>query len=181
MRYSLLATICTVTFLAASASNAQGISNLQVPDTATAKALTMPETPTRLPVARNGEVIDSVGSGATEAVLPGVQSIGGISYITGGVGDEELAEMKAQEPNFNVRVLIAASTGEFMSDVALRVLDSKNNPIFKLDNAGPLFYVNLPAGSYTIEAANESGVVKTQKLTAPAKPSASGNRIVIRF
>lgn len=154
---------------------------LSASSTPSTPTLTLPEEPRKLPVARDGEVIDSVGGGATEAILTTVQNVDGISYITGGVGDEELAEMKAQAANYNVRILITSAGGEYMGNVAVRFLDKDKKEIFRSDNnAGPLFYVNLPAGTYMVEVATESGALQSKKITAPAKPTSGGN-VVVRF
>lgn len=133
-----------------------------------------PTSTTPLPVARDGEVIDSVGGGAIEAILPTVETIGGISYITGGVGDEELAYLKAQEQNFNVKVLIKAKSGDYLSEITVRVLDSKKIEVLRVESAGPFLYTKLPVGAYSIETKSVNGVVKTAKFTVPSK----GNREV---
>ena len=127
-----------------------------------------------LPVASDGEVIESVGGGATDAILPTVETIGGISYITGGVGEEELAYLKAQEQNFNVRVLIKAKSGDFISEIAVHITNSKKAEILRVESAGPYLYTKLPAGAYFIETKSVNGAVKTTKFTVPNK----GNREV---
>ncbi len=177
----LLAVLCSTALITSTASFAQDATEQkkELPQQASANVLVAPAAK-KLPVARNGEIIDSVGSGATEAILPGVQTSNGISYITGGVGDEELAEMNAQAGNFNVRILIAARSGEYMSEVGIRITDKQNAEVLKVDSAGPLFYASLPAGTYTVEAATESGVTQKATITAPAKIPAAG-KIVIRF
>ena len=185
MRYPVLYSMCFATILS---SNAFAAPNpwqvLRVPQNISSQAMpsTMLEAPARanLPVARDGEIIDSVGSGATEALLPVVQTNDGISYISGGIGDEELAELKAQEHNFNVRILISSVSGEYMSDIALRFLGKQNAEVFRIEGVGPYFYANMPAGTYTVEATSPSGAVQKAKVVAPAKPTASG-RVSIRF
>lgn len=134
----------------------------------------------KLPIARDGEIIDSVGGGATEAVLPVVERNDGISYITGGIGDEEMGEMAAQEPNFNVRILISSTSGEYMGENAIRFLDKSGAEVLRVEEVGPFFYANLPAGKYTVEVASPKGTIKTAKVTAREKAPASG-KIVIRF
>ena len=159
MRYSLLSLVVLPIAFCATAGFAQ----------------TEDSTPSAaLPISSDGEVIDSVGGGATEAILPTVETVGGISYITGGVGDEELAYLKSQEPNFNVRVLIKAKSGDYLSELAVRILDSKKAEILRVESAGPFLYTKLPAGAYSIETKSVNGVVKTSKFTVPSK----GNREV---
>lgn len=187
MRHQLLTalySVCSVACVAFSANAAQEVMGQQneppheMQDMIDAPAST-PVSKT-LPVARNGEVIDSIGSGATETTLPVVQESNGIRYITGGVSDEEEDAMKSQEPDFNVRILISSTQGEYMSEVAIRFLDKQNAEVLRVNNAGPFFYVNLPPGTYTAEAASTSGAIQKVKVVVPAKAKASGI-INIRF
>lgn len=173
---SLLTALC---FVASIASHANAASNMQAPKVPAQNMNTAPVA-LALPVARDGEVIDSVGGGAIEAILPVVKKDNGISYITGGIGDEETAEMKAQEPNFNVRILISSVAGEYMSEVAIRFLNKENAEVLRVNSVGPFFYVNLPAGTYVVEAASPSGTIQKAKIVAPATPPVAG-KVVIRF
>lgn len=182
MRYKLFITICSAAFISASAS-AYDVSYSDdaavrtdssagmVVDQPKNLADSVPSASLRgLPVARDGEVIDSVGSGATEAEMPVTQkSANGIVYITGGVGDEERDELKELESSYNTRVLMIAAHGEFMSEITLRILDKGGKEILRVESAGPIFLANLPNGAYTVEAAASSGAIKSAKLSVPAK------------
>lgn len=187
MRNKLLISICSTAFIAFSAHAADmngddGVlrTPAQPPMSAPNNSGMMAAPATgRLPVARDGEIIDSVGSGATDPVLTSVQTSDGISYLTGGVGDEELAVLKAQEDNYNAHLLLTSMNGEYMGDVALSFTDKGGNEVLKVDSAGPLFYVNLPAGTYNVEATSNSGLTQKAKLTAGGK--ASKGKVVIRF
>lgn len=181
MRYSLIAASCLVVILSSAAAMAdsyapeekQGV--LQMPS-----QHTLTPSMSSLPVARNGEIIDSVGGGATEAVIPDIKQKNGIDYITGGVGEEELEAIKAQEQNFNVRILASSSQGEYMGEMAFRFLDDKGVEVFRVYDAGPYLYANLPVGKYTIEGAAQSGEIQRSTVNAMATPPKTG-RIVLRF
>jgi len=188
MSNKLLISICSTAFIAFSAYAADmngddGVMKapaqpaMSAPDNS-AGMMSAPATG-RLPVARDGEIIDSVGSGATEPVLTSVQTSDGISYITGGVGDEELAFLKSQQDNYNVHILLTSVNGEYMGDVALSFMDKAGNESLKIDSAGPFVYANLPAGTYMVEATSSSGKVLKSKVVAGGK-GAKG-KVVIRF
>jgi hypothetical protein len=180
MHHKLLITVCSVALIASSANAAQGVAGkVGASAGAIVKQQQDVSVPRALPVARDGEIIDSVGGGATEAVLPVVQKSKDISYITGGIGDEEMAEIDAQAHNFNARILLIAAQGEYMSEVAIRFLDKNNAEILRVDSVGPFFYVNLPNGTYTVEAASTSGAIQKAKLVVPAKNQTA--KTVIRF
>lgn len=196
MRYKLFITICSAALISASAhaydinySDDAASPNDNAPAAADNSGgvlvepqqnMMMAPAPRSLPVARDGEVIDSVGGGATEAEMPVTQkSANGIVYITGGVGDEEKAELNDLESSYNTRVVMIATNGEYMSEITLRVLDKGGKEILRVENAGPIFLANLPNGAYTLEAAASSGAIKSAKFSVPAKNPKV--KTVIRF
>jgi hypothetical protein len=122
-----------------------------------------------LPVAHNGEVIDSVGSGAIPALPLEVQTENGVSYLSGGISDEETEQLRAQEAAYNLRLLITAQGGEFVSDVLMILKDAKGTALITVRDAGPCVYAQVPAGKYTVEITAASGATKTVSLTVPAK------------
>ncbi len=184
MRCQLLTGVCALALIAFSANAADGVMTVPNSDAAirTNAAANVMSAPSQrgLPVARDGEVIDSVGGGATEAALPIVQNSNGISYITGGVGEEELAALKEHEADFNVRLLATSVNGEYMSEVAIRFLNKQGEEVFRVESAGPFLYVNLPVGTYTVEAVSSMGTVQKAKVVAREKAPATG-KVVLRF
>lgn len=118
-----------------------------------------------------GEVIDSTGGGAIPALPLELMTENGISYLSGGIGDEEIAQMNAQEAQFNLHVVITNDSGDFASNVVLNLKDAKGKTLVSINDAGPKLLVRLPAGHYTIET-NAGGSVKTLAVNVPAKGTA---------
>ncbi|MBV8939756.1 MAG: hypothetical protein JO089_07980 [Alphaproteobacteria bacterium] len=102
---------------------------------------------------------DSAAGGALESgsgdfpppVEDTVKEQNGIRYLSGGIGDEELAVIKAHEHEFNLKVLTTAPNGEFIGTYTLRVMAPHGNSVFEAPGDGPLFYLKLPAGNYIVE------------------------------
>lgn len=88
---------------------------------------------------------------------------GDIVYLTGGIGDNELDELEATKSQYNLHITNTAPGGAYVSDTAVVIYDRTNAEVLNT-NAGPLLYVNLPAGRYTISAEYQ-GVVQTKKVT----------------
>ncbi len=120
-------------------------------------------------VSPQGEVIDSYGGGAIPALPLEAQMSGNIKFITGGIGDEELAQLKMVEGEYNVRVLLTAQQGEYVSDVIVRLLAADGTVVVTSNNAGPYFYALVPAGKYTLEATSRAGGIKKAAVNVPAK------------
>lgn len=101
------------------------------------------------------------------AQIPDTQYSQGISYITGGVGEEEsqaiLAETK-QWPLLLELSQIEGSRGVWIFGAKVKVLNSQGIVVFDAPADGPYILINLPAGDYSIEASYE-GVVQKRALT----------------
>lgn len=93
--------------------------------------------------------IQMLALGAEES--PTVQTQGDISYITGGVGEDERIYMKALSREYNLHVLNAGVSGELVSDVNM-VLRNANGDELLNTEAGPMFFALLPDGKYILDA-----------------------------
>lgn len=124
--------------------------------------------PQGLPVAKNGEVIDSIGSGAIPALPLELLTENGVSYISGGIGDEEVAQLKAQEAQYNIQLTITNGSGAYASNVVLTLKDAKGASLVSINDAGPKVFFRAPAGSYTVETNDGKKLV----IKAPAKGAA---------
>jgi hypothetical protein len=99
----------------------------------------------------------------TQAALaaPTPQQQNGISYVNGGVGQEEQSAMRAQRADYNLLLTFATrQSGAYRSDVQLVITDLKGTSLLSVANAGPMFYAKLPAGTYRIAASAEGKTFK---------------------
>lgn len=89
----------------------------------------------------------------------------GVSYITAGIGEEEVAVMKRQAKNFTLNLLFSEGVvGRWATNVNVNIYDEASNLMFRVVGAQPMLYVNLPAGTYTI-LANNNGNKLRHKVT----------------
>jgi len=85
----------------------------------------------------------------------------GITYINGGVGQEEQATMQGLRADYNLQLTFATKqSGAYRSDVQLDIMDAKGNALVSAANTGPMFFVKLPPGTYRISAAAEGKTFK---------------------
>ncbi len=95
--------------------------------------------------------------------------VNGITYITGGIGDEERAKLESEKHNYNLHITSAGKAGEYVGDTRIVIRDRKGNELLNV-SSGPLFYVQLPAGAYTIEARSD-GETQERRVTVGQKNS----------
>lgn len=102
-----------------------------------------------------------------------------VSYVTGGIGTDERTAIEASKADYNLYVLSASTSGEFVGDT--RVVITRNHAgeaeeVLSVES-GPLLYVRLPAGSYKL-VASLGDVTKEQTFTVNAKGKPSTIRLV---
>ncbi len=80
------------------------------------------------------------------------QQVGNISFITGGIGDEERDALKAVKDNYDLSITSSSATdaGAYVADMQVVISDREGHELLNT-HAGPLFYAELPSGNYVIE------------------------------
>lgn len=93
-----------------------------------------------------------------------IRTTGPISYVCGGIAEDERAKLAAQEKNFNLGILFTQGpSGEFLADVDVKVtMDGQTVASFRA--GGPRCLIRAPEGSYNIEA-NYKGQPKSIKIS----------------
>ena len=79
-----------------------------------------------------------------------VRHQGVISYVSGGIGDEETAALKSTKHNYNLSIMNADKSGHYSGDSRIVISDLKHNVLLDA-TSGPIFYANLPKGRYIVE------------------------------
>jgi len=103
---------------------------------------------------------------ACYAQLPKVQTQGDITYISGGIGEDEAAAMKAESKSWPLSIEFSeylVSQDLWVAQVHLRILDSKGKAQFEATVDGPMFLGKLPPGNYELLATYE-GVTQSRKI-----------------
>ena len=90
-------------------------------------------------------------------------------YVNGGIGDGQTVYMKSIAKNWPMRIMFSQlKADEFISGVNLLITDKRDTTYLQLDSAGPLTYVQLPPGTYSVTASFE-GQSQTRKVTLGGK------------
>jgi hypothetical protein len=85
----------------------------------------------------------------------------GQMFVSGGIGQDELAALDAERGSYSLWIITAAKvTGAFLADVQVRITDAKNQVVFDEHLAGPWLLVNLPPGRFDVEASLEGETLK---------------------
>jgi len=110
---------------------------------------------------------------AGQAQTPAPQAAGNITYLTGGIGENEVAAMRAEAPGYSlmfefVEIEPGSQHGSWTADVAVQVR-SGSEIIANIAANGPLLLLRLAPGRYVVEAThNDIKLAKTFEIKAKA-------------
>ena len=91
----------------------------------------------------------------------------GITYVTGGIGEDEVRAFHEVAPRYNLRITLATKAGHYLSDVNVRIAEGQRE-VLHLRTEGPFLFVRLPAGHYKITA-RDRNLTETKQVVVPAK------------
>lgn len=81
-----------------------------------------------------------------------VQTAGGISFVSGGVGTESTDHLNLLAKDFNLKLVFALKSGNYVSSVKVTIADASGKQLLDTTSEGPWFLAKLPAGNYQIAA-----------------------------
>lgn len=105
----------------------------------------------------------STGSASALAQPPQVQNVNGIAFVTGGVGDESMAELADLENQFDLKLFLVGQSGSYLSDINVTIIDAQGKGVLLTTSEGPLLLAKLASGTYTVKA-TKNGHTLEQKL-----------------
>lgn len=95
-------------------------------------------------------VLFSVLAVAEQALIK-PQTQGEVTFISGGVGIDEQNALQAMQADYNLNLLFSVKeTGEYLSDVKVRIADSSGNTVLETVSDGPMLFAKLKPGRYKI-------------------------------
>ena len=111
----------------------------------------------------------SVAANAKDGVI--YKSSLGHSFVTGGISEEEATQIKRNAKAFSLRLLFSlGNAGAWITDVSVYIVDANGNTMFSKKQAGPLLYIDLPAGDYQIIAKYNDVKQSKRLMLAGEKP-----------
>jgi hypothetical protein len=98
---------------------------------------------------------------------PRVQSQNGLSWISGGITDDERGELVLLLPGHNLKIVTSAErSGAYLADVGLVIVDPRGAKLLDTRLDGPWFLGQLPAGRYEL-VLTHGGFAQSRAVTIP--------------
>ncbi|WP_051516598.1 hypothetical protein [Herbaspirillum sp. RV1423] len=92
---------------------------------------------------------------------------GQTTYISGGIGSDEAAEMKSMASRYVLEVVSVVKADpreQYTADYRILIKDATGKTVLDAVSEGPFFLANLPDGNYQVEA-TQDGVRKSQRTS----------------
>jgi hypothetical protein len=88
-----------------------------------------------------------------------------VRFMSGGIGHDEVVEMRKTAKRYTLNLLFSeGKVGRSVAGHNVDIYNEQDQQVFRLKNAQPVLYVNLPAGNYMV-LANNNGVKLRHKFS----------------
>ena len=108
------------------------------------------------------------------AQVPDTQYVNEIAYIAGGVGSEESAAIEMESKQWPLMLQFSQvdekGWGVWVSDIQVKIVDSKNQEVFSAICNGPMMLINLAPGQYDVVGIYEGRAKKRSAMIQANKP-----------
>ncbi|WP_028225842.1 carboxypeptidase-like regulatory domain-containing protein [Paraburkholderia ferrariae] len=119
-----------------------------------------------------GSTSDNTSAGnANGTGMPQIQQQGDVSFVSGGVGQDESRALQHAERQWPLALRFTGPGGEFLADVRVKIADAHGSDVLDTTSRGPYMLVKVPPGRYTVHVSH-AGVAKTAAVTVGANGSA---------
>jgi Carboxypeptidase regulatory-like domain len=118
-----------------------------------------------------GTLVIGVASAASLDALPPEQTQGAVTFVTGGIGQDESDAMKQAQAKYPLSLLFAErSKAEYLAKVDVTIKDQQGNTQLQATSEGPYLLAKLPDGKYTVTAQYGGKSEVRQVTVVAAKP-----------
>lgn len=112
---------------------------------------------------------------AFASILPEPQTLNGITYLSGGIGQDEAAAMKAEAKRYPLSIILSEGKHDaYVANAKVTIADAGGKMLLDAVSVGPIMLVKLPAGHYRISA-----MVAGKTLQREAQVKAKGDEQVL--
>jgi len=132
----------------------------------TAAAQSSPEAPP-------DQAMAALRSAAADVKAPQVQKQGAITFVSGGVGEEDRSALRQMAQGYNLRLMFAVqSSGEYLANIGVTLVDAQSKTVLDAISEGPFFFAHMPPGRYKLTVAND-GKSQTRSIDVAASGAVS--------
>lgn len=113
------------------------------------------------------------------AGAPEIRQINDIAYVSGGIGSDQAAAMRALAGRFKLRLsFVDSADGSYLSDVTVTVFNAKREIVLLTLAEGPFLYLRMVPGEYRL-VIRYGGVIECRSVKI--KAGGAGIDMILRM
>jgi hypothetical protein len=112
-------------------------------------------TPSMTPSAAEVRAPAQGASDPASGALPAPQQSGGVTYITGGFGDNQANAFKEAGAKHSIMMVFSETGGAYLADIPVQIKAKGDGANVDIKAAGPYLLVDLPDGDYTAQVTHQ--------------------------
>ncbi len=90
---------------------------------------------------------------AAQGVLPQPKTQGNVTFLSGGIGEDEAAALKGAQRQYPLSMTFSAGKrGAYLAGVQVTITDKSGGTVLQTVSEGPIMLVRLPSGVYRVDA-----------------------------
>lgn len=89
---------------------------------------------------------------AAAEAMPAERVAGDVSYVSGGIGDDEIAAMKAAAARYPLELVFVGKDGSYLAGNPVVIRDASGQVVLDTQSEGPFLLARLPPGRYAVKA-----------------------------
>ena len=121
-----------------------------------------------------GLLVATLAFAALPSALPPEQTQGSVTYVSGGIGQEEAQAFEAAAALYPLTLEFAIKhtpRAEYTADVHVVVTNAQGVRVLDTNSEGPFLLAKLPAGHYTVTAERHQQTLTRSVHVATHKPT----------
>jgi len=123
------------------------------------------------PIAQQAYPSTTVAAYVPADPMPPVQQAGGLRYVTGGIGSDSAASMRAVRNSYPVAMTFVYRDGgahQFTAGVGVVIERPDGTSLLEVVTDGPYLFVDLPPGQYRMRARSVLGAPQHREFSVAA-------------
>ena len=104
-------------------------------------------------------------------VLPEVKTQNGVTYLSGGIGSDQVTAMNAAAKDYALMLTCSVQgTGAYLADVKVTITDKAGTVVLETVTDGPILLARLSPGQYRVSADSNGAVVEKTVQIGASQP-----------
>ena len=95
------------------------------------------------------------------------RTAGGRPFVTGGIGQGEVEQLKQRADQFSLQLVVSSKAGAYLADMDVRIIGANAEKVLDTHLDAPWLLVDLTPGTYTVFVTH-AGKVHERKVTLTA-------------